>query len=594
MRGIVFAGTIGWLHEGKGSERRGRGVVIAGAHGHEDLCSRRFLRLLADKSAENDLPALQFDYPGCGNAAGDHSTPGQVQRWTESIGAAIDRLKRDCGVADVILVGFRLGALLAPLAAAGRDDVAGLVLLAPPSSGKAYVREITAMSRMIDAPLASRSADEGVFTEGREAAGFRMSHETLADLSALDWRQAAASLQSLPMLVLTNGKPLAADEIHGGGAGAADITTSEFDGYPLLMCDPTANRIPAAVLDRCAAWMAGHAGEAVAARPVPQAGSETLDGPHYTEKPVLIGPEPMICGVLCRPRRRQTGAEPVIFLNAGGVPHVGWARGTVEAARDLAAEGVASLRVDLPGLGLSDQTEEGRLFLYDGRTRHDVSRAIDWMERAGYPAVGLVGTCAGAYQAFHAARADRRVRTLTMINPLCFAWNSSYALEMAVWKTYETSKAVRGQNAAMQESGKPDASTWRGIASRRARLIVRRGLEAIKSTLSMLHPAALLGQHRVERWMRDLCGRGVRVLMVTSEGDLSLKEIARHFGSEEERLDSIRGVTRVSLPNADHTLTPYHARRAVIARLIDHGVRRDGYARSELMHAMASPSFQAP
>ncbi|RUW24893.1 alpha/beta fold hydrolase, partial [Mesorhizobium sp. M1A.F.Ca.IN.020.06.1.1] len=199
MKGVVFADTIGWLHEGRGTGRRGRGVVIAGAHGHEDLCSRRFLRLLADKVAENGLPALQFDYPGCGNAAGDHSTPGQVQRWTASIGAAIDRLKQDCGVADVILVGFRLGALLAPLAAAGRDDVAGLVLLAPPSSGKAYVREVTAMSRMIDAPLASRSAGEGVFTEGREAAGFRISHETLADLSALDWRHAAAGLPSLPM-----------------------------------------------------------------------------------------------------------------------------------------------------------------------------------------------------------------------------------------------------------------------------------------------------------------------------------------------------------------------------------------------------------
>ncbi|MCT2579163.1 alpha/beta fold hydrolase [Mesorhizobium sp. M1A.F.Ca.IN.022.02.1.1] len=596
MKGVVFADTIGWLHEGRGTGRRGRGVVIAGAHGHEDLCSRRFLRLLADKVAENGLPALQFDYPGCGNAAEDHSTPGQVQRWTASIGAAIDRLKQDCGVADVILVGFRLGALLAPLAAAGRDDVAGLVLLAPPSSGKAYVREVTAMSRMIDAPLASRSAGEGVFTEGREAAGFRISHETLADLSALDWRHAAAGLPSLPMLVLTNGKPLAAEEVGGDTAGAAEIATAEFDGYPLLMCDPTANRIPAAALDRCAAWIADQPGKAAAGKAMPRDVSQILDGPHYTESPVLIGPAPMICGVLCRPRERQTEAEPVIFLNAGGVPHVGWARGTVEAARALAAEGVASLRVDLPGLGLSDPTEEGRLFLYDRRTRHDVSRAINWMERAGYPGVGLVGTCAGAFQAFHAARADRRVRMLTMINPLCFAWNSSYALEVAVWKTYETSKAVLGQNAgAMQESREPAAPAWRGIVSRCARLIIRRGLEAIKSTLSMLHPAALLGQRRVERWMRDLCGRGVRVLLVTSEGDLSLKEIARHFGSEEERLDSIRGVTRVSLPNADHTLTPYHARRAVIARLIDHGgIRRDGYARSEPVRATASPSFLAP
>ena len=145
MKPVVFADTIGWLNEAVGK----RGVVIAGAHGHEDLCSRRFLRLLSDRAAAAGLPALLFDYPGCGNAAGDHSTTGQVESWIASIGAAIDRLKRDSGVADVVLVGFRLGALLAPLAAAGRNDVAGLALLAPPASGKAYVREMTVMSRMI-------------------------------------------------------------------------------------------------------------------------------------------------------------------------------------------------------------------------------------------------------------------------------------------------------------------------------------------------------------------------------------------------------------------------------------------------------------
>jgi pimeloyl-ACP methyl ester carboxylesterase len=291
------------------------------------------------------------------------------------------------------------------------------------------------------------------------------------------------------------------------------------------------------VLDRCADWEAGHPGAAAAGRVSRREPVQILEGPHYKEEPVLIGPAPMICGVLTRPTDRHAATEPVIFLNAGGVPHVGWARGTVEAARDLAAEGVTSLRIDLPGLGLSGETEAGRMFLYDARTRHDVSRAIDWMERAGFPAVGLVGTCSGAFQAFHAARADRRVTTLTMINPLCFAWNSSYALEMAVWKTYETSRAVLGTSAAgAQDSGEPAASARRGSLSRLAKRGVRLGLEAVKSALSKLNPAALIGQRKVERWMRDLCGQGVRVLLVTSDGDLSLKEIARHFGPYEERL----------------------------------------------------------
>jgi hypothetical protein len=74
----------------------------------------------------------------------------------------------------------------------------------------------------------------------------------------------------------------------------------------------------------------------------------------------------------------------------------------------------------------------------------------------------------------------------------------------------------------------------------------------------------------VERWMRDLASRGVHVLIATSEGDLSLKEIDRHFGPDGVRLRTIPNIGRLSLGNADHTLTPLHARRALVARLIDH------------------------
>ncbi len=127
MKPLVFNKTVGWLHPAAG----GRGVVIAGAHGFEDLCSRRFLTLAARRMAEAGLPVLQFDYPGCGDAPGDHTEPGRVAAWIGSIAAAIDRLKAETGVEDVLVIGFRLGALLAPAAIAGRTDVAGLALLAP-------------------------------------------------------------------------------------------------------------------------------------------------------------------------------------------------------------------------------------------------------------------------------------------------------------------------------------------------------------------------------------------------------------------------------------------------------------------------------
>jgi pimeloyl-ACP methyl ester carboxylesterase len=254
------------------------------------------------------------------------------------------------------------------------------------------------------------------------------------------------------------------------------------------------------------------------------------------------------------------------------VPHVGWARGTVESARMLAAEGIASLRIDLPGLGQSEAPKEDRLFLYDARGSADVSRVIDWLEQRGLGGVSLAGICSGAFQAFHAARTDERVHRLVMVNPLCFSWNSSYALDMTVWKAYETAKADRApSDAGPEPSSQPDGrSAFKTLTSKNTRVLVRRGLEAIKTTLANARPSRLLQARPVERWMRDLAGRGVHVLIATSEGDLSHKEIDRHFGPEGERLETIPNVGRLLLRDADHTLTPLHARRALVARLVDH------------------------
>ncbi|MDN5927100.1 MAG: alpha/beta hydrolase [Hyphomicrobiales bacterium] len=574
MKPLVFNDTIGWLKEAHGST----GVVIAGGHGFEDLCSRRFLTLLADRIAQSGSPVLQFDYPGCGDAAGDHTAPGRVAAWAASIGAAADELKRQTGVAQVIIVGFRLGALLAALAAERRNDVAGLVLLAPPASGKAYVREMTALSRMIDAALPSVETDVETLG-GRSVAGFRLSAETLADIGSLGWQEVQSRHSALPVLVISTVQTPALSKWAEDFAGSpANVVLAEFDGYGRLMCDPTANRIPVAVIERCSDWISDHPGGDRRTPPVLDINVPVLLAFDYEEEPVVIGLN--MCGVLCRPASGSKIRDTVLFLNSGAVPHVGWARGTVESARMLAAEGIASLRIDLPGLGQSDAPPEERLFLYDARGSVDVSRAIDWLEQNGLGHVSLAGICSGAFQAFHAARADKRVHRLVMVNPLCFSWNSSYALDMTVWKAYEAAKADRKPSEAEpQPLGRPDPlSAFRMLTSKNSRALVRRSLEAVKTTLANVRPSTFLRARPVERWMRDLASRGVHVLIATSEGDLSHKEIDRHFGPDGERLDTIPNVGRLLLRDADHTLTPPHARHALVARLADHA--RDADSRT--------------
>jgi pimeloyl-ACP methyl ester carboxylesterase len=583
MKPLVFNDTIGWLKEADG----GCGVVIAGGHGFEDLCSRRFLTLLADRIAQSGLPVLQFDYPGCGDAAGDHAAPSRVAAWIDSIGAAADELKRRAGVARVIVIGFRLGALLAPLAIGRRDDVAGLVLLAPPASGKAYVREMMALSGMIDAALPSREGEVEPF-DGRTVAGFRLSAETLADIALLGWRENTPRSSAMPMLVMTAVQSAALTKWAGQFAGSADkVEFAEFDGYGRLMCDPTANTIAISVIERCADWIRDHAGEGRAASPVADNRVQVLSGPGYEEEPVLIGPKPNICGVLCRSSVGSKAKDVVVFLNSGAVPHVGWARGTVESARMLAAEGIASLRIDLPGLGQSDAPAEDRLFLYDMRTGADVSRVVDWLGQRGFQHVSLAGICSGAFQAFHAARADKRVRRLVMVNPLCFSWNSSYALDMTVWKAYETAKANRGPSEAERpERSRPGVlSAFKMLTSKNNRRFVRRGLEAVKTAFANARFLAPVQAKPVERWMRELASRGVHLLIATSEGDLSLKEIDRHFGPDGVRLRTIPNVGRLSLGNADHTLTPLHARRALVSSLVGH---------AHAPHGEPAATFEAP
>ena len=134
---VTFDGCFGWLHPAAGR----RGVVLCGPHGWEMLAAHHAWRDLARGLAALGLPTLRFDYHGTGDALGDDGDPLRVEAWLASIEAAAHCLRERTGVHEVVLVGLRLGALLATLAAGRIPDVAGLALLAPVIGGRTYVRE---------------------------------------------------------------------------------------------------------------------------------------------------------------------------------------------------------------------------------------------------------------------------------------------------------------------------------------------------------------------------------------------------------------------------------------------------------------------
>ncbi|MCP4069499.1 MAG: alpha/beta fold hydrolase, partial [Phycisphaeraceae bacterium] len=95
-------------------------------------------------------------------------------------------------------------------------------------------------------------------------------------------------------------------------------------------------------------------------------------------------------------------------------------RNYTEWAREAALSGVTTLRFDIRGLGDSrPRHPEDLNRLYRDETREDVIAAIDLLaDRDDCDGVVLCGLCAGAYQAFHAARVDPRVVGLVLLDLL--------------------------------------------------------------------------------------------------------------------------------------------------------------------------------
>ena len=142
---------FGVYHPPRGKSRDRRAVVVCPPVGQEFIRSHWMLRLLATQLARRGIHTFRFDYHGVGDSAGKVEQVNSLSVWTSNIQQAIDRLKYIANVDSVMLVGLRLGALLAAKVAASRDDVNSVVLWESVFDGKAYVDGLRKMhSDMLD------------------------------------------------------------------------------------------------------------------------------------------------------------------------------------------------------------------------------------------------------------------------------------------------------------------------------------------------------------------------------------------------------------------------------------------------------------
>src|SRR5437773_2492561 len=176
-----------WLHRPAVQAAPSLGLVICKPFGYEALCAHRAMRAFAEAAAELGVPALRFDYRGTGDSADIDPAADQIDVWLQDVTAAVSELRRQTGVERVCLLGVRLGALLAILAAARSEAVKALIVVAPVLNGRRYVRELrTTQLAAAEPGTVIRRDPQAPGVGSMEVSGFSLSAATLAHLSQLE------------------------------------------------------------------------------------------------------------------------------------------------------------------------------------------------------------------------------------------------------------------------------------------------------------------------------------------------------------------------------------------------------------------------
>ena len=408
-----------------------RGVVIVPSFGWEDVCSYRPLRFLAEMFAGDGIPTLRFDLPGTGDSSGDARDPDLFPAWIRSIGDAADELRRVAGVNDVAVFGIRLGALLALSAATQGANLQDLILWGPTATGKAFLRELNAFSRMARAEYANGAATPPSPFEGLEIGGFLLAPETQHALAALDFSTLPPN-QVRRCLVLTR-DTLPADQklVAAMESSGWRVETREGSGYAGMMSAPDEAVPPLAASQVIIDFLKGDSlkeGSPEQELPVlpAHAPARTSLGSIRERIYKTRGPNGPLFGILSKPAPgRSVNDSCILFLNPGGVRHIGPNRMWVEAARRWAARGFSSLRLDLESIGESQGEPSLDIpRLYGDRLVEQVEMAIaDLRAHTGARQFAAVGLCSGAFWAFQAALRNRDVRLAILLNPRLLFWD---------------------------------------------------------------------------------------------------------------------------------------------------------------------------
>jgi alpha-beta hydrolase superfamily lysophospholipase len=541
MENVVFDGHAGAVHRPAGGARLA--VVVCPPVGRDARLAYRPLWMFAEALASGGIAVLRYDHMGTGDSLGLPPDDDQWVRWLSGVHQAAGFARAHLGARRLVLGGLRLGASLAAAAAdAVRPD--GLMLLAPVTSGKAWLREL----QFAAALLRGRPEPSAPGARAIEADGLRLAPATVASLQGFDLRRLGWTPEALFLAAPEGAPPLPP-------ALAAKATRAPFAGYEALFQEAHVNSPPHELFKQAADWLHSLASRAPSATP-PATPSPTLTTDDWVEQAVMFGSG--LRGVLCRPAR-ALASRAVVFGNTGGDPRAGIGDFATLASRELAARGVTALRFDFAGLGESAAAAAWRSHVYETPRTEDFRAAATLLEQRGCREVVLAGVCSGGHHALQAAMADPRYAGVFGINIARFVWRPGEPLTGAAAEA-----AVR--YVRLDALRQPDA--WKRLLC--GDVDVRRVLAGQARGLSQAcDPRRKTPQTRALRaGFERLSARGARVRLIVGHQDPARQELETHFGWNGRWLARLRGVSVAIVPGLDHGLFFSESRSLALSELL--------------------------
>ena len=566
MKPVVFDGCFGWLHPAPGDH----GVVLCNPFGYDALCTHRGWRKLAERLAASGMPTLRFDYPGTGDADGDEDDPGRIDAWIDSIANAVRRLREWTGVATVSLAGLRLGGTLAAIAAQRVGDIDGLVLLAPPVAGRSYIRELRAHRQNWLSTPAGMNAEPISDTEQYvEAFGFGLHGADIARLADIDLQRDTTHPARRVLVLDSSDRNRVQALVSHYVSHGVDARRDAFDERDTFMIEALYSQEPVDAFAAVVAWLGDSPArrqDTVERRPdVP--GDDTRElriaGVAATERHVVFGP---YFGIYCEPDHPRDDAPGVLFFNTGASHHIGDGRIFVLFARRLAALGIASLRMDLGGLGDAASLADAVTLdtIYSDTSCHDAMAGVDWLTAHGHARIATFGVCGGAFVGLHACSHHPAIVGAYGVNLQKFVWDgagrnpgehrfaSSKVYLRAAATPEKWRRALRGESHPLRIAGVLGRRVARSVW-----LNTTGWLEQVTGW-----PVAT---NEVRELIRGVHAKGIHLRLVYGDFDVGLDEARVQFGARLGALRRYGCVKVATLPKLDHALFTRKARETAMA-----------------------------